>query len=169
MVTRMDADLGRMFALLKKLGLDDNTLVLFSSDNGPQKEGGNPPTFFESGGPPARHQAGPLRRRHSRAIARTLARNISSLVAVSDHIGYFGDFLATAAELAGVQVPSGLDSISFLPTLLGQTQNQKTHEYLYWEFHEGGFKQSIRMGNWKAVRLGVGSAARTVQLEVGPR
>jgi uncharacterized sulfatase len=75
---------------------------------------------------------------------------------VSDHVGYFGDFFATAAELAGARSPAGLDSISFLPALLGQAEKQKTHEYLYWEFHEGGFKQAVRMGDWKAVRLGVG-------------
>ncbi len=164
MVTRMDADLGRMFALLKKLGLDDNTLVLFSSDNGPQKEGGNPPTFFESGGP----LRGIKRDLYEGGIRVPLLARWPKHIqpgAVSDHIGYFGDFLATAAELAGVQVPSGLDSISFLPTLLGQTQNQKTHEYLYWEFHEGGFKQSIRMGNWKAVRLGVGQPLELFNLK----
>jgi len=74
---------------------------------------------------------------------------------ISEHVGYFGDFMATAAELAGAKMPSGFDSISFVPALLGQAKKQKQHEYLYWEFHERGFKQAIRMSDWKAVRLGV--------------
>jgi uncharacterized sulfatase len=152
MVTRLDADIGRMFALLKKLGLDDNTMVLFSSDNGPQKEGGNPPEFFKSSGP----LRGIKRDLYDGGIRPPfLARWPGHVKAgsVSHHIGYFGDLMATAAELAGVPAPSGLDSISFAPTLLGRPQRQ--HEYLYWEFHEGGFKQAVRMDDWKAVRLGV--------------
>ncbi len=155
MVTRMDADVGRLFALLKRLGLDDNTLVLFASDNGPQKEGGNPPTFFASSGP----LRGIKRDLYDGGIRTPLiARWPTHIPAgvVSDHVGYFGDFFATAADLAGVPAPAGLDSISFLPTLTGHPERQKKHEYLYWEFHEGGFKQALRMGDWKAVRLGVG-------------
>jgi len=153
MVTRMDVDIGRLFTLLKKLGLDDKTLVMFSSDNGPQKEGGNPPTFFESSGP----LRGIKRDLYDGGIRPPFIARWPGHVPpgrVTDHIGYFGDFMATAAELAGVEPPPGLDSISFVPTLLGQAEKQKAHEHLYWEFHEGGFKQAVRMGDWKAVRLG---------------
>jgi len=70
----------------------------------------------------------------------------------SDHIGYFGDFMATAAELADVPAPKQLDSISFLPTLLGETERQQQHDYLYWEFYGQGGKRAVRMGRWKGVR-----------------
>jgi arylsulfatase A-like enzyme len=70
---------------------------------------------------------------------------------VSDHICAHWDFLPTAAEIAGVEPPPGLDGISFLPALLGRPQRQ--HEHLYWEFHEQGFSQAVRMGDWKGVRL----------------
>jgi uncharacterized sulfatase len=154
MITRMDADIGRLFALLKKLDLDDNTLVLFSSDNGPHKEGGHPPAIFEPSGP----VRGTKRDLYDGGIrVPFLARWPGKIKAgsTSEHIGYFGDFMATAAELAGATMPAGRDSLSFVPALLGQSGKQKAHEYLYWEFHEGGFKQAVRMGDWKAVRLGV--------------
>ena len=164
MVTRMDADLGRMSTLLKRLGLDNNTLVLFTSDNGPQKEGGNPPAFFQSGGP----LRGIKRDLYEGGIREPfIARWPGHIQAgkVSDHVGYFGDFFATAADLAEAQSPAGLDSISFLPAMLGQATKQKTHEYLYWEFHEGGFKQAVRMADWKAVRLGVGKPLELFNLK----
>src|SRR5581483_7017050 len=72
--------------------------------------------------------------------------------AVSDLVWAFWDFLPTAAELAGAKAPDGIDGLSVVPTLLGKG-DQKTHEYLYWEFHEGGSKQAVRFGDWKAVRL----------------
>jgi uncharacterized sulfatase len=71
---------------------------------------------------------------------------------VSDHIGYFGDLMATAAELAGVESPA-LDSVSFAPTITGQPEEQKQHKYLYWEFYERGGKQAVRSGKWKAIRI----------------
>lgn len=153
MVTRLDADVGRVLRRLKDLGLEDNTVVFFSSDNGPHKEGGKgyDPQFF--------HSAGPLR-----GIKRDLteggirmpmlARWPGKIEAgsVSHRVWAFWDFLPTAADLAGVKAPAGLDGISVLPTLLG-TGGQKPHDFLYWEFHERGFQQAVRMGDWKALRL----------------
>jgi arylsulfatase A-like enzyme len=69
---------------------------------------------------------------------------------LNDQVMAFWDFLPTAAELAGAAPPRGIDGISMVPAILGQTQ--RNHEYLYWEFHERGFSQAVRMGNWKAVR-----------------
>jgi arylsulfatase A-like enzyme len=70
----------------------------------------------------------------------------------SDHVGYFGDFMATAAELSGGDLPADRDSISMVPTLLGKP-DQQSHEFLYWEFHEGGFKQAaLYQGRWKGIR-----------------
>ncbi len=70
----------------------------------------------------------------------------------SGHVSYFGDLMATACDLAGIDTPPNTDSISFLPTLLGQFDRQQEHEYLYWEFYEGASSQAVRWGNWKAVR-----------------
>jgi uncharacterized sulfatase len=167
MITRMDADIGRLLVLLKKLGLDDRTLVLFSSDNGPQKEGGNSPLFFQSAGP----FRGIKRDLYEGGIrVPFLARWPGRIQpgTVSAHVGYFGDFLATAVELAGGETPRHLDSISFVPTLFNQPARQKQHSYLYWEFHEGGFSQAVRQGDWKAVRRGVKKAVELYDLKADP-
>jgi len=154
MITRMDRDIGRLMAKLKELGLDNNTLVMFSSDNGPHKEGGGDPEFFNSSGP---------LRSYKRAVYEGGIR--VPLIAcwpgritagtISDHVSAFWDFLPTCCELAGVQPPEGIDGVSFVPTLLDQGRKQGEHEYLYWEFHEQGKKQAVRMGEWKGVRLNV--------------
>jgi len=155
MITRMDRHIGELLAKLTQLGIDDRTLVVFSSDNGPHKEGGPQydPAFFQASGP-------------LRGIKRSLtdggirvpfiARWPGKIKpgSVSNHVGYFGDFLATAAELAGVSPPANLDSISLLPTLLGRDAEQARHEYLYWEFYEGGVSQAVLLqGRWKGIRL----------------
>lgn len=152
MITRLDADMGRLFALLKKLKLDDHTLVTFSSDNGHHKEGGNDPELFDANGP----LRGMKRDLYDGGIrVPFIARWPGKIKAgsESDHIGYFGDVMATACELSGAKLPPGRDSISFLPTLLGDSKAQGQHDYLYWEFYERGGKQAVRMGDWKAVRL----------------
>jgi arylsulfatase A-like enzyme len=153
MITRMDADIGKLFTKLKELGLDEKTIVFFSSDNGPHREGGGDPAFFQSSGP-------------LRGIKRDLYEGgirVPTIVrwpgtvkagAVSTHVWTFADFLPTAAELAGAKAPAGIDGLSIVPTLLG-TGEQKRHEFLYWEFHERGFRQAVRTGDWKAVRLGL--------------
>ena len=149
MITRMDRDIGRLVALLKQLGIDERTVVIFSSDNGPHREGGADPKFFGASGP----LKGIKRDLYEGGIrVPTLARWPGRIKAgsVSHHAWAFWDFLPTACELAGATVPKNIDGLSFLPALLGKPQ--KTHEYLYWEFHERGFNQAIRMGDWKGVR-----------------
>jgi len=151
MITRMDADVGRLLERLEKHGIDERTLVVFSSDNGHHDEGGHDTERFDPNGP----LRGMKRDLYEGGVrVPTLARWPGHVAAgtVSDHVGYFGDLLATAADLARVDPPAGLDSISFLPTLLGQSEKQKEHDYLYWEFYERGSNQAVRMGKWKAVR-----------------
>jgi arylsulfatase A-like enzyme len=151
MVTRLDRDVGRVMAQLKKTGQDQNTLVFFTSDNGPHQEGGHDPKFFHSGGP----LRGIKRDLYEGGIREPgMARWPGRIKpgTTSDQVWAFWDFLPTAAELAGVAPPRGIDGISMLPALLGQAQ--RNHEYLYWEFHERGFSQAVRMGDWKGVRLG---------------
>jgi arylsulfatase A-like enzyme len=149
MVTRMDRDIGAILHLLRELGLDDDTMIFFSSDNGPHREGGNDPTFFGSSGP-------------FRGIKRSLHEGGIRVPAIvrwqghvpagktSDHVWAFWDFLPTVAELIGAKAPTKIDGLSIVPTLLGKG-TQKQHDFLYWEFHEG-FAQGVRMGDWKAVK-----------------
>lgn len=152
MITRLDRDLGRILKLLKDLGLDEDTLVIFTSDNGPHAEGGGDPTFFNSSGP----FKGIKRALYEGGIRVPMAARWPGTIApgrTTDHISAFWDFLPTCCDLTGQPVPDGVDGISFLPTLLSRTQ--PTHDYLYWEFYEENGKQAVRLGNWKMVRLNV--------------
>ena len=154
MITRMDGDIGKLMALLKRLDIDKNTIVMFSSDNGPHKEGGADPAFFKASG---------TLKGYKRALYEggirvpMIARWPGKIKAGSktDHISAFWDFLPTCCELAGSDIPNGIDGISMVPTLLGWQRRQMKHEALYWEFHEQGKKQAVRMGDWKGVRLNV--------------
>jgi uncharacterized sulfatase len=153
MITRMDRDVGRLFELLKRRGIDEKTVVFFSSDNGNHKEGGNDPEFFDANGP-----LNGMKRSLTDGGIRVpfLARWPGRIKpgVVPAHVGYFGDFLATAADLTGAKLTTPHDGISFAPTLLGDDAKQKKHEHLYWEFHEGGFSQAVVMdGRWKAIRM----------------
>lgn len=150
MITRMDRDIGGLMELLQKLKIDGNTVVLFTSDNGPHKEGGVDPKFFESSG----KLRGIKRDLYDGGIrVPMIVRWPAKIKAgrVSDQIWAFWDFLPTAAEIAGVKAPEKIDGVSMLPALLGQSQTNQ-HAFLYWEFHERGFQQAARMGDWKAVR-----------------
>jgi arylsulfatase A-like enzyme len=151
MLTRQDQPVGRVLDQLKKTGQDQNTLVIFTSDNGPHKEGGHDPTFFHSGGP----LRGVKRDLYDGGIREPMLARWPGKIkpgTISDQVWAFWDFLPTAAELAGAKAPAGIDGISMAPALLGQPQ--QNHEYLYWEFHERGFSQAVRMGDWKGVRPG---------------
>ncbi|MFQ5568465.1 MAG: arylsulfatase [Rhodothermales bacterium] len=153
MITRMDTHIGRIMDLLKALDLDDNTLVMFSSDNGTTYTGGVDAAFFESTGP-LRGLKGSVYEGGIRVpmIARWPGRVAPGTT--TDHISAFWDVLPTLAELTGTAPPADIDGISFLPTLLGQGE-QTPHESLYWEYH-GLWKgaQAVRLGDWKGVRLG---------------
>ncbi|MEM6630392.1 MAG: arylsulfatase [Bacteroidota bacterium] len=152
MVTRLDRDIGKVLDMLEDLGLAENTLVLFTSDNGPHQEGGHDPTFFNSAG----NLRGIKRDLYEGGIRVPMIAHWKGTILpgrTTDHVSAFWDFLPTACELVGTEVPSGIDGISYLPTLLDSSQ--KEHEYLYWEFHERGGKQAVLKGNWKGIRLKV--------------
>ena len=153
MITRMDTDIGRLLTKLKELGIDDNTIVFFTSDNGPHREGGADPAFFDSNGP----LQGIKRDLYEGGVRVPMIARWPGKIqpgGVCGHVSAFWDFLPTAADIAGFKAPDGLDGISYLPALLGREQTG--HEFLYWEFHEGkGSKQAVRMGTWKAVKLAV--------------
>ena len=150
MITRFDDDVGKLLAKLDDLGVANNTLVIITSDNGAQEEGEHSAAFFNSSG--ILH--GIKRDVYEGGFREPFLARWPDHIApatVSNQVSYFPDFMATAADLAGVKVPDKTDGISFLPTLLGQPQKQ--HDYLYWEFYETGTKQAVRMGDWKAIRV----------------
>jgi arylsulfatase len=152
MVTRMDRSVGRILDLLKKLDLDENTLVIFSSDNGPTHGGvgGSDSAFFESAGP-LRGLKGSLYEGGIRVpgIARWPGKIKPGRT--SDLPVMFCDVLPTFCAVAGAEVPKDIDGISFLPELLGKGEQQK-HPFLYWEFGAYGGQQAVRLGDWKGVR-----------------
>jgi arylsulfatase A-like enzyme len=154
MVSRMDDYVGRLIELLRELELDSKTLVMFSSDNGPTFNGGTDSDFFES--------AGPLRGLKTEVYEGGIRVPMIAWwpgridgASTTDHVSAFWDVLPTVAEATGFEAPTGLDGLSFLPTLLGREDLQEHHDHLYWEFHgRWGGAQAVRLGRWKAVRLG---------------
>jgi len=147
MITRMDKDVGRIMALIKELGLDDNTLVFFASDNG----GVWKIKRFQDSGP----LRGSKRDMYEGGIrSPSIARWPGHIKAgvVSDQVWAFWDLMPTMAELTGQKAPAGMDGISILPALLdGKTIE---HPPLYVEFYERGYTRAARIGDWKAVCLG---------------
>lgn len=152
MISRMDADVGRILDLLKKLKIDEKTVVMFSSDNGPHNEGGHHPEMFNPSGP-LRGMKRDLTEGGIRVPMIVRWPGKTPAKSQSNHVGYFGDLMATAVQLSGGTAPENIDSISFVPTLTGDSKSQQKHEYLYWEFYEQGGKQAVRSGNWKAIRM----------------
>src|SRR5262249_2555081 len=138
MITRLDADVGKLMDKLSQLKIDDDTVVFFSSDNGAHKEGGVDPKFFQSSGP----LRGGKRDLYEGGVRVPMIVRWPAKIKpgqVSDQIWAFWDFLPTAAEIAGKdafhRVRDKTDGISMLPTLLGKAQTNQ-HDFLYWEFHE---------------------------------
>lgn len=151
MITRMDADVGRLLDLLKELEIDDNTVVFFTSDNGPHQEGNHKVDFFDSSGP----LKGFKRSMHEGGIRVPMIVRWPGVIAAgteSDHPTAAWDFLPTACELAGVEPPAEIDGISIVPTLQGHPEDQPRHEYLYWASSEGATSVGVRRGHWKLVR-----------------
>lgn len=152
MVSRLDDHVGLILKKLKKLGIDEKTLVIFTSDNGPTSAGGADPEFFNGNG----DFRGIKRDLYEGGIRMPFVARWPGKIAsgsTSDHISAFWDLMATCADLAGIETPEQSDGISYLSSLLGKEQDQKKHEFLYWEFFEKGGKQAIRQGKWKGVRL----------------
>jgi arylsulfatase A-like enzyme len=162
MITKLDSDVGRIMETLKKRGLDRNTLVIFASDNGPVKRGEE---LFDSNGP----FRGIKRDLYEGGIRIPFIARWTGQIkpgSTTDQPVTFWDFLPTAAELAGVAAPSGIDGISFVPTLTGGKQTP--HEYLYWEFYERGFSQAVRVADWKAIRNSSGGPLELYNIRTDP-
>jgi arylsulfatase A-like enzyme len=166
MITRMDRDVGTLLDLLKARGIDRRTIVLFTSDNGPHREGGADPEFFNSAG----GLRGIKRDLYEGGIRVPMIASWPGTIPAgrtSDHVWAHWDVLPTLADLAGLKPPRGLDGISMARALRGQ--KQQAHEFLYWEFHERGFQQAVRMGSWKALRLKQGDPLELYDLKSDPR
>ena len=154
MISRMDRDVGKILDLLNELKIAENTLVIFTSDNGPHNEAGHNPDLFTP--------AGPLR-----GMKRNLTEGgirVPTLAwwpetvkegSISEEPFYFGDLMATVCEMAGTEIPRSYDSVSIIPTLKNNPDNQASHKYLYWEFYERTFRQAVIMKEWKLIRSGM--------------
>ncbi|MEH0152746.1 arylsulfatase [Limibacter armeniacum] len=164
MLERMDNTVGNIRAKLKELGLEENTLVMFASDNGPHTEGGHDPDFFTSSG----ECRGTKRDMYDGGIKIPFMAAWPGKIkagTTTEHLSAFWDLLPTACDLTGQAAPEDINGISFLPTLLG-TGEQREHDYLYWEFYEQGGKQAIRKDKWKAIKLNVRSSKQPVTFEL---
>jgi arylsulfatase A-like enzyme len=158
MVSLLDKQVGEVLAKVKELGIEDNTIIVFTSDNGPHKEGGADPDFFDSNQKFRGHKRD-LYEGGIRVPMLVKWANQIQAGSTSNHISAFWDMMPTLADIADVSSPDNIDGISFLPALKGE--EQKAHDYLYWEFHAQGGKQAIRKGNWKLVKLNVYDASKT--------
>ena len=153
MVTRMDHHVGQIVKLIDDLGLGEDTIIMFASDNGPtyNRLGGSDSAFFESNKPftglKGSVKEGGIR---SPLVARWKGRIRPGSTARLPSA--FWDVMPTVAEIAGVKTPKGIDGISFLPTLLGRPGKQKKHDYLFWDFAGYGGQVAVRMGRWKGMK-----------------
>jgi len=165
MISYLDENVGKLVQQLKDLGVYDNTLIIFTSDNGPTYNGGTDSPWFDSGGP--------YKSEYGWAKGFTNEGGIHiPMVAAwpghikpgteSDHISAFWDVMPTLCEIAEIDAPKGIDGISFLPSLLGEEQT--AHDHLYWEFPSYGGQQAVRMGKWKGIRKNIFKENMTIEL-----
>jgi arylsulfatase len=167
MISYLDEQIGELVAYLKENKLYENTLILFSSDNGVTFTGGTDGIFFNSSGPFDEEYGkgkGFLYEGGIRVPMIASWPKVIKKASISDHISTHYDILATLSEVAGFKVQS-TDGISFLPTLLGKKQKQK-HNFLYWEFPEYGGQVAIRLGDWKVVRQNLKDKNKVPTLEL---
>jgi arylsulfatase A len=166
MIVRMDRDIGTLVDTLRAKDIDRRTLVLFTSDNGPHQEGGADPVFFKSSG----GLRGIKRDLYEGGIRVPMIASWPGTIPagrVSDRPSAHWDIFPTLAELAKAKTPAGLDGLSMVAALRGE--KARAHDFLYWEFHERGFQQAVRMGRWKAVRLSKDAPLELYDLDADPR
>ena len=153
MIHLLDEQVGEIVQKLEELGLKENTVIFFTSDNGPHMEGGADPDFFNSNGV----YKGYKRDLYEGGIRVPFIANWPGTIkpgSRSDHLSAFWDMMPTLAELSGAKSPQSIDGLSFLPTLLS-TGKQAQHDFLYWEFHEKGGRKALRKGDWKLIQYDV--------------
>jgi len=166
MITYLDDQVGEIVSKLKELNLYENTIIIFTSDNGPSYTGGMDPEYFES--------AKPFPSNYGRTKGFTYEGGVRVPMIASwpgkikegsttDHISAFWDVMPTLGELVNAEVPEDIDGLSFLPTLLDK-ENQSEHEFLYWEFPSYQGQQAVRMGDWKGVRKNIFKGNMDIEL-----
>jgi len=159
MMTILDDAVGALITQLTKQGLLEDTLIIFTSDNGPHYEGGFKPELLDSNGP----LRGGKRGLYEGGIRIPFIASWPAGIkqgGTTDHPSAFWDFLPTVCELTGQAVPEGIQGVSFAPTLTGKGE-QKTHDHLYWEFHEAGIRRAIQAGDWKLVQYNLSTPSKT--------
>lgn len=152
MVARLDKYVGEIVAMVNEKGIAENTLIIFSSDNGPHREKGGDPDFFDSNG----KFRGIKRDLYEGGIRVPMIISWKGKIkegSTTDHVTALWDLFPTFQEIANISVEKNIDGISILPLLMNKPQPD--HEYLYWELHEAGGKQAVLWKNWKAVKLNV--------------
>lgn len=172
MVSRLDRYVGEVRKQVQALGIANNTLILFSSDNGPHREGGNDPAYFNSSG----SLRGIKRDLYEGGIREPFVAVWPGTIrpgASSERPFAFWDLFPTFERVADIPVTKNIDGYSILPLLEGHPEKAKQHDYFYWEFHENGGRQAVRWGKWKGVRLKVNTIAdphiELYDLEKDPR
>lgn len=154
MIEILDTQVGEIIKKVEEAGIADNTIIIFTSDNGPHTEGGADPVYFNSNGP----LKGTKRDLYEGGIRVPMIVSWPGKIipnSKTNHISAFWDIFPTFTDIIKAKNPKNIDGISVLPLLLGDADNQKEHDYLYWEFHERGGRQAIRKGHWKAVKYNV--------------
>ena len=157
MVNYLDDQVGELIDKLSELDLDENTIIIFTSDNGPHMEGGADPDYFDSNG----ILKGYKRDLYEGGIRVPMIVWWPGKIAAgsqTNHVSAFWDVMPTVAQITGIDKPQKIDGISFLPVLVGEQQEE--HDYLYWEFHERGGRQALRKGDWKLVQYNVNKSPR---------
>ncbi|MDT8402047.1 MAG: sulfatase-like hydrolase/transferase, partial [Bacteroidales bacterium] len=166
MISYLDNQVGLLIQQLKDLKLYDNTLIIFTSDNGPSYTGGTDSPWFNSAGPFS-EEAGRVKGRvYEGGIRVPMIASWPGMIkggSATDHVSAFWDIMPTLAEIAGTRSPENIDGLSFLPILLGKNDQQK-HDYLYWEFPAYEGQQAVRMGKWKAVRKNIFNGNMEIEL-----
>ena len=153
MIALLDDQVGEIVAKTEELGIAENTLIIFTSDNGAHQEGGADPNFFDSNGQYRGHK----RDLYEGGVHVPMIAYWPGQIkegTTSGLISAFWDMVPTFTDLAGLPEPESTDGISIVPTLVNQG-DQTEHPYLYWEFHERGGRIAVRMGKWKGVRYDV--------------
>ena len=159
MISRLDKYTGEVLDAIREKGLEENTLVIFTSDNGPHKENGGDPEYFDNNG----IYRGIKRDLYEGGIRVPFIAYWKGKIkpGVTDMPVVLWDMYPTFQQLSGMPVSKNVDGISIVPALL-QNGTQKQHDHLYWEFHENNGRQAVRWKNWKVVKLNVNNAAQTV-------
>jgi arylsulfatase len=166
MVSYMDEQVGLLIEKLKELGLYENTLIMFTSDNGPSYAGGTDSPWFNSGGIFDSERGRGKGYLYEGGIRVPMIASWPGHIepgTTSNHISAFWDVLPTLCEISGVQPPEDTDGISFLPAMLGKG-NQKSHDFMYWEFPQYNGQQAVRMGKWKGVRMNISKGNTRTEL-----